>query len=71
MMRKIVSAALFIVLLTGLAGCVADLGAGIIKELEDDQEGIRQEPGELWDTFLEEANGWLESFATWKPGKGY
>ena len=64
MMRKIVSAALFIVLLTGLAGCVTDLGAGIIKELEDNQEGIHQELGELWDAFLEEANGWSESFAT-------
>lgn len=64
MMRKIVSAALFIVLLTGLAGCVTDLGAGIIKELEDNQEGIHQELGELWDAFLEEANEWSESFAT-------
>ena len=64
MMRKIVSAALFIVLLTGLAGCVTDLGAGIIKELEDNKEGIHQELGELWDAFLEEANEWSESFAT-------
>ena len=71
MIRKLVSAALSILLVIGLTGCATDLGAGIIKELEDDHEGIRQEPGELWDTFLEEANGWLESFATWKPGKGY
>ena len=64
MMRKIVSAALSILLLTGLTGCVTDLGAGIIKELEDNQEGIHQELGELWDAFLEEANGWSESAAT-------
>lgn len=64
MIRKIVSAALSILLLTGLTGCVTDLGAGIIKELEDNQEGIHQELGELWDAFLEEANGWSESFAT-------
>ena len=64
MIRKLVSAALSILLLTGLTGCVTDLGAGIIKELEDNQEGIHQELGELWDAFLEEANGWSESFAT-------
>lgn len=64
MIRKLVSAALSILLLTGLTGCVTDLGAGIIKELEDNQEGIHQELGELWDAFLEEANGWSESAAT-------
>ena len=64
MIRKLVSAALSILLLTGLTGCVTDLGAGIIKELEDNQEGIRQELGELWEAFLEEANEWSESFAT-------
>lgn len=63
MIRKLVSAALAILLLTGLAGCAADLGTGMIKELEDNQEGIRQELGELWDAFLEEANEWSESFA--------
>lgn len=64
MIRKFVSAALSILLLTGLTGCVTDLGTGIIKELEDNQDGIRQELGELWDAFLEEANEWSESFAT-------
>lgn len=61
MIRKLVSAALAILLLTGLAGCATDLGAGIIKELEDNQDGIRQELGELWDGFLEEVNEWSES----------
>lgn len=64
MIRKLVSAALSILLLTGLTGCVTDLGAGIIKEFEDNQDGIRQELGELWDAFLEEANEWSESAAT-------
>lgn len=60
MIRKLVSMALLILLLTNLAGCVTDLGAGIIKELEDNQDGIRQELGELWDAFLEEVNEWSE-----------
>ena len=33
MIRKLVSAALSILLLTGLTGCVTDLGTGIIKNL--------------------------------------
>lgn len=52
MIRKIFSAALSILLLTCLAGCATDLGAGIIRELEDNKEGIYQELGELWDSFL-------------------
>ena len=62
MIRKFFSA-LLILILIGFAGCDADLGAGIIKELEDNQDGIRQELVELWDAFLEEANEWLESAA--------
>jgi len=50
--------------LIGFAGGDADLGAGIIKEFEDNQDGIRQELGELWDAFLKEANEWSESAAT-------
>jgi len=53
-----------ILVLIGFAGCDADLGAGIIKEFEDNQDGIRQELGELWDAFLKEANEWSESAAT-------
>ena len=64
MIRKLVSAALSILLLTGLTGCVADLGIGVIKELKDNKEGILEELGELWDGFLEEANEWSESYAT-------
>lgn len=64
MIRKSVAAALSVLLLTGLAGCAADLGTGMIKELEDNKEGIRQEFYELWNAFLEESNEWSESFAT-------
>ena len=53
-----------ILVLIGFAGCDADLGAVIIKEFEDNQDGIRQELGELWDAFLKEANEWSESAAT-------
>ncbi len=57
MIRKSVSMALPILLVIGLVGCATDLGAGTIKELEDNEESIRQNLGELWDAFLEEANG--------------
>lgn len=64
MIRKLFFSAVLILVLIGFAGCDTDLGAEIIKELEDNQEGIRQELGELWDAFLEEANEWSESAAT-------
>lgn len=61
MIQKFISAVLSILLLIGLAGCDAVLGTGMtgmIRELEDHQDGIRQELGELWDAFLEEAGEW-------------
>lgn len=61
MIRKLASAVLSILLLIGLAGCGTDLGTGIIKELEENKDGIRQELDELWDAFLEEVNEWSES----------
>lgn len=64
MMRKLVSMVVSILLLTGLAGCGIDLAAGMVKELKDNEDGIRQELSELWDSFLEEANEWSESSAT-------
>ena len=64
MMRKLISAAVSVLLLVNLAGCGTDLVKGFIKEYEDNKEGIHQELGELWDGFLEEANDWSESFAT-------
>lgn len=64
MVRKLISVAVFVLLLVNLAGCGTDLVKGFIKEYEDNKEGIHQELGELWDGFLEEANDWSESFAT-------
>ena len=64
MMRKFISVAVSALLLVNLTRCSTDLGKGLIKEYEDNKEGIHQELGELWDGFLEEANDWSESFAT-------
>lgn len=64
MILKLFSAAISVLLLARLAGCAADLGKGLIKEYEDNKEGIHQELGELWVGFIEEANDWSESFAT-------
>lgn len=65
-MRKLISAALSVSLMVSLAGCGMDLGRGLIKEYEDNKEGIHQELRELWNGFLEEINDydWSESFAT-------
>ena len=64
MMRKFISVAVSALLLVNLTRCSTDLGKGLIKEYEDNKEGIHQELSELWDGFLEEANDWSESFAT-------
>lgn len=64
MIRKLIVATAFVLLIVTLAGCGTDLGTGMIKELKDNEDGIRQELGELWNGFLEEANEWSESFAT-------
>ena len=64
MIQKLLFSVVLILAMIGFAGCDADLRAGIIKELADNQDGIRQELGELWDAFLEEANEWSESAAT-------
>lgn len=40
MIRKIFSAVLVILLLTGLAGRAAELGAGMIRKLEDNKGGF-------------------------------
>ena len=71
MMRKLISAAVSVLLLAGLARCGTDLGKGLIKEYEDNKEGIHQEFGELWDGFLEEINDWSECFATHSITKDY
>ena len=63
MVRKLVFTAVSVWLLVSLAGC-GTLVKGLIKEYQDNKEGIRRELGELWDGFLEEINEWSESFAT-------
>lgn len=47
------------------------MGKGLIKEYEDNKEGIHQEFGELWDGFLEEINDWSECCATHSITKDY
>ena len=64
MIRKLIFAAVSVLFLVSLVGCGTDLGNGLIKEYEDNKEGIHQELSELWDGFLEEINDWSESFAT-------
>lgn len=64
MIRKFISLMILGFLLqTCLPGC-GELGQGMIKEFEDNKDGIRRELGELWDGFLDEFNGWTDSFAT-------
>lgn len=61
MVRKSICAAMLFWVLVSFAGCAVDLGLGIIKELEDYEEGILREFGEIWDGFLEEVGEWSES----------
>lgn len=63
--KPIFAAMLSLFLLTSLTGCNMELGHGIIEELKDHEEGIREEMGELWDGFLMEVNDWADSFATY------
>ena len=64
MIRKFISLMILgFLLLTCLTGC-GELGQGMIKEFEDNKDGIRRELGELWDGFLDEFNDWTDSFAT-------
>lgn len=64
MIQKLFFAAVSVLLLVNLVECGTDLENGLIKEYEDNKEGIHQELNELWDGFLEEINDWSESFAT-------
>lgn len=63
-MRKLISVAVSVLLLINLAGCGTDLGTGLIREYEENKEGIHKELSELWDGLLEEVNDWSESLAT-------
>ena len=46
MIRKLIVATAFVLLIVTLAGCGTDLGTGMIKELKDNEDGIRQELGD-------------------------
>lgn len=61
MVRKLISVAVSVLLLACMAGCSADWAKGLIKEYQDNKEGIHQEIHELWDGFLEEIHGWTEA----------
>lgn len=71
MIRKLIFAAISVLLLVSLVGCDTDFGNGLIKEYEDNKEGIHQELSELWNGFLEEINERTESFATHSITKDY
>lgn len=58
-MRKCIPALWITLALTAcLTGC-ADIGRGIIKELEDNKDGIKTELEELKDGFIAEFSDWM------------
>ena len=64
--KSIVSGCLaLLVLLTGLTGCslTRELAGGVVKELKENEDGIRRELVELWNGFLDEVNDWAEAAA--------
>lgn len=50
-----------LILLTSLTGCGMELARGIIREYEDNKEGIKSELQELKDGLKEEINDWMSS----------
>ena len=52
---------LLLILLTGLTGCSMELARGIIREYEDNKEGIKSELQELKDSLKDEINEWMSS----------
>ncbi len=52
---------LLLILLTSLTGCGMELARGIIREYEDNKEGIKSELQELKDGLKEEINDWIGS----------
>lgn len=64
--KSIVSGCLaLLILLTGLTGCslTRELAGGVVKELKENEDGIRRELVELWNGFLDEVNDWAEAAA--------
>lgn len=52
---------LLLILLTSLTGCGMELVHGMIREYEDNKEGIKSELQELKDGFKKEINDWMGS----------
>lgn len=64
MLRKWISVLLLLtVLMTSLTGCGMDLVHGIIKEYEDNKDGIKSELHELKDGIKNEFNDWMCSIS--------
>ena len=64
MLRKLISALLLLVIvMTCLTGCGTDLIRGIIKEYEDNKDGIKSELHELKDGIKNEFNDWMGSIS--------
>lgn len=62
MRHKSICVLLFLlILLTSLTGCSMELARGIIREYEDNKEGIKSELQELKDGLKEEINDWMGS----------
>lgn len=58
MVRKWICMLLIGVMVTGLTGC------GMIKEFKENEDSIREEIHELWESFVDEVNEWVEYAAT-------
>lgn len=68
-MRKWISVfSLMLLLITCLTGC-SELGSGLIRELEDHEDGIKSELEELKEGFREELNDWAGSISRYSITK--
>ena len=64
MLRKLISGLLLLAALTtSLTGCGMDLARGIIREYEDNKDGIKSELHELKDGIKNEFNDWMSSIS--------
>ena len=64
MLRKLISGLLLLVeLTTSLTGRGMDLARGIIREYEDNKDGIKSELHELKDGIKNEFNDWMSSIS--------
>ncbi len=67
MLRKLISVLLLLaVLMTSLTGCGIDLARGIVREYEDNKDGIKSELHELKDGIKNEFNDWMGSISQYR-----